>query len=69
MLRRLVFGVLIFWALVDATLTAREMPTLFTKASGFLFSFGWSFLFIMLIFAIWNWLAAWCARRSVRIDR
>jgi len=68
MLRRIVFGVLILWALVDAILTAREMPTTLTRASGFLLSLGWSFLFIMLILALWNWLAA-RARRQVRTDR
>ena len=60
--RCIVFSILLLWALADAVLTAKEMPTMGVAVTGFSMSFGWSLLFIGLIILVWDRLAMWFRR-------
>jgi hypothetical protein len=60
-IRRIVFGLLLAWALFDAVISVLEAHAL--EAPGwigiivFFFSLGWSLIFIVLLYLIWNWIA------------
>jgi hypothetical protein len=57
MLRRILFSILVVWALVDAALTARDMPTFGLKFYGFFASLILSMLFIAVFYLVWKWIA------------
>lgn len=60
--RKLVFGVLLAWALVDAFLSGLEAPAALHVPGWigivmFFFSLGWSLVFITIVYLAWNWVA------------
>ena len=64
MLKRLVFAMLILWALGDGVISARQAPSLSVGVVLFFASLMWSGLFILLIAVIWNWVAKRFGPRS-----
>jgi len=56
MIRLVVLAVLVIWALVDAVLTAIDMPTILLKLWGFASSLTVSLVFIAAIALIWGWI-------------
>jgi hypothetical protein len=56
MIRFLVIAVLVIWALVDAVLTAKSMPTILLKLWGFSYSLVASLVFIAAIAFVWDWI-------------
>lgn len=63
MLKRIVFTILIVWALVDALISARQAPRFSIGVVLFFDSLFWSGLFILLMAVIWNWVAHRVRRR------
>lgn len=57
MLKRIVFSALILWALVDAALAWRNMPTVGLKLYGAFLSFGDSMLFVGAVYWAWGWIS------------
>jgi hypothetical protein len=55
MTRLIILALLVVWALVDAVLTAREMPTFMLKLWGFSSSLTLSLVFIAVIAFVWDW--------------
>lgn len=64
MLKRIVFAILIIWALVDAVISARQAPTFSIGLMLFVASLFWSGLFILLVAIIWNSVAKRFGRGS-----
>ena len=68
-LRRVVFGFLLGWALLDAVLSGLEARALQAPAwvglVVFFLSLGWSLIFIVVLYLAWNWIAG-LRRRGVR---
>ena len=56
-LRRVVFSVLLVWALALVVSTARTMPTVTLGVLGAVMSLSGSLLFIGLVALVWDWLA------------
>lgn len=57
MTRLIVFSLLVTWALTDAILTAKEMPTFGLKLWGFFGSLSLSLVFIGAAAFAWDWIA------------
>lgn len=55
MVRRIVFSVLVIWALVEAVHTARDMPTFLLRFYVFLSSFVIAMLLVGLLCLLWEW--------------
>ena len=56
-MRRVVFSVLLVWALALVVSTARTMPTATLGVLGGVMSLSGSLLFIGLVALVWDWLA------------
>lgn len=54
MVKRILFSSLVVWALVDAALTAGDMPILKLKFYGFFASLFQSLLFVGGIWVVWE---------------
>ena len=66
-LRRVVFGLLLGWALSDAVLSAFEAPRALQSPAWvgivvFFLSLGWSLIFVAVVFLAWNWIAGFRRR-------
>ena len=57
MFRKIVFSIFVIWSLVDAVLTARDMPTLVLKLYGFFGSFILSMMFFGIVYLVWDWVS------------
>ena len=55
MLKPIVFSTLVIWALVEATLTARDMLFLVLRLYVFLSTFVLAMLFVGLLCLLWGW--------------
>lgn len=57
MYRRIVFSILVIWALAEAILTARDMPTFLLRLYVFLSGFVLAMSFVGLLCLLWGWVA------------
>jgi hypothetical protein len=64
MAKKIVFLVVLVWSLVDAILTARDMPTFGLKILGFFGSFALSLMFFAVVYLVWDWISRLLHRRA-----
>lgn len=57
MLKKILFSIIFLWSLVDAVLTARDMPTFGLKLYGFFGSFVLSMMFFAIVYLVWDWIS------------
>lgn len=67
--RRIVFGLLLGWALVDAVMSGLEAPHALEAPAWigvmvFFLSLGWSLVLVVAVYLIWNWIAGWPRKRD-----
>jgi hypothetical protein len=67
-IRRIVFGLLLGWALLDAIMSGLEAPHALETGAWigilvFFLSLGWSLIFVVMLYLIWNWIAGWRMER------
>ena len=63
-IRRIVFGLLLGWALLDAVMSGLEAPHALQSPAwigvvAFFLSLGQSLIFVVVVYLIWNWIAGW----------
>jgi hypothetical protein len=66
-MRRIVFGLLLGWALLDAIISGIEAPQALEAPAwigilAFFLSLGLSLIFVVVVYLIWNWIAGWHKR-------
>jgi uncharacterized membrane protein len=66
--RRIVFGLLLGWALLDAIISGLEAPHALEAPTWigvvvFFLSLGWSLIFVVVLYLLWNWIAGWRKQR------
>jgi hypothetical protein len=69
LVRKIVFTLLLSWALLDAILSGLEAPKALESSAwvgvlAFFVSLGWSLIFVALTFLAWNWIAGFRARNN-----
>jgi hypothetical protein len=57
MVKKIVLTIIAVWALIDAILTARDMPTVGLKLIGFIGSFASSMMFFAIVYLLWDWIS------------
>jgi len=67
LVRKIVFTLLLSWALLDAILSGLEAPKALESSAwvgvlSFFVSLGWSLIFVALTYLAWNWIAGFRAR-------
>ena len=68
--RTIVFGLLLGWALLDAVMSAIEAPRVLEAPAwigivAFFLSLGWSLIFVVVLYLLWNWIAGYSAQWRV----
>jgi hypothetical protein len=64
MLKKILFSIFVLWSLIDAVLTARDMPTFGLKLYGFFGSFVLSMTFFAIVYLVWDWISRLIQRRA-----
>jgi hypothetical protein len=68
-IRLIVTVILVIWALVDAVLSAKQMPTLLSAIAAFGISAFESLVFIALVFVIWEWVERRVGRKKIAVEQ
>jgi hypothetical protein len=63
-IRLIVTVVLVTWGLVDAVLSANQMPTFASAVVAFVISLFESLVFVAVVFVVWDWLESRLTRRK-----
>ena len=63
-LKRILFSAMIAWAIIDAVLTARDMPTFGLKLYRFFGSFVLSMLFFGMVYLARDWISRRLHRKA-----